>query len=592
MKKFNIYNKVKAMSKGFLPFYLFILLPLMTSCLDLDPQDQLAETNLWKTPSEYKLFANQFYSWTRHFQSATQNDQRKPWHSDYMSDLMTSKENRNIYSNGTNTVPESDSNYGTAYQHIRRCNLLLKNAAEFASPNDIAQYVGEAYFFRAYSYFDLLQFYGDAIITEKPLDTSSPELYVARNDRSEVADFIIHDLQEAIQLLPAFKELSGYSRVSREAAQAFLSRVALYEGTWQENRGNTARGTQLLDIAAKAAREVIDSKAFSIFAPESLGEKAQKYMFVLEDVRCTPDASLKKIDNHEYIFARCYDEVLDNIGWNISQSFLLNACWVTRKMANMYLCQNGLPIEYGGTKNPQFKGYNQMDDEFQNRDNRMRYTMAKPHDAFWGNTNPRVNWTGDDADLKNALTTNFIPTTGTGYHNQKWATERKVDSGNEGYDFPIIRYAEVLLNYAEAVFERDGRISDEDLNRSLNLVRRRVNPDMPLLSNKLINDYPGMDMRTEIRRERTVELYNEGFRLDDLKRWKTAETEMPQDLLGIKWEGTEYQTTWAKCSYQRNAEGCIVMETGRQWKERNYLFPLPKDELQLNPNLKQNPGWE
>ena len=100
-------------------------------------------------------------------------------------------------------------------------------------------------------------------------------------------------------------------------------------------------------------------------------------------------------------------------------------------------------------------------------------------------------------------------------------------------------------------------------------------------------------MRTEIRRERTIELFHEGFRLDDLKRWKTAETEMPMDLLGVKWKGTEYEKkVWPKCPYSPNADGCIIIESGRKWSEKNYLFPLPKDQLQLNPQLKQNLGWE
>jgi hypothetical protein len=98
-------------------------------------------------------------------------------------------------------------------------------------------------------------------------------------------------------------------------------------------------------------------------------------------------------------------------------------------------------------------------------------------------------------------------------------------------------------------------------------------------------------MRTEIRRERTVELYFEGFRIDDLKRWKTAETEMPQDVLGIKWEGTQFQTAWGNATQQKNADGCLIMETGRTWGEKNYLLPLPTDQLQLNPNLGQNPQW-
>jgi hypothetical protein len=210
--------------------------------------------------------------------------------------------------------------------------------------------------------------------------------------------------------------------------------------------------------------------------------------------------------------------------------------------------------------------------------------------AYWRETNPRVTWLNDAADLASASTTSFQPTYNSGYHNQKWAAERSVPSRSEGYDYPIIRYAEVLLNYAEAVYERDGAISDADLDISLNLVRQRVNTTMPKLSNAFASAN-ALNMRTEIRRERTVELYNEGFRIDDLKRWKTAETEMPQEMLGIKWTGTEFQTKWPGVTRTRNTEGAIIMETNRTWAEKNYLLPLPADQLKLNPNLKQNQGW-
>lgn len=111
---------------------------------------------------------------------------------------------------------------------------------------------------------------------------------------------------------------------------------------------------------------------------------------------------------------------------------------------------------------------------------------------------------------------------------------------------------------------------------------------MPKLSNKFVTDN-GLNMREEIRRERTIELFNEGFRIDDLKRWKTAEIEMPQDMLGIKKSGTEYESTNLK--YPTNIDGCIIVESERTWGEKNYLYPIPSDQIQLNPNLKQNPGW-
>ena len=428
------------------------------------------------------------------------------------------------------------------------------------------------------------------------MDITDPEMKVKRNDRSEVVDLIIDDLGHAIDNLPAFKELSTEEegRISKEGAQAFLSRVALYEGTWQKSRNNnqnTERTKNLLDIAAKAARTVMDAKygySFRLFGTDRettvLGDSAQKYMFILENEKSNP-AGIKKSANHEYIFARRHDQILASIGKNITQECLANVQWITRKFANLYLCDDGLPID----KSDRFQKYDEKVSEFLNRDNRMRYTMMRPHDNFWNNQKPRTSWDGKD---KNPYISNFVPKTGTGYHNQKWATERKVEDKKEGYDFPIIRYAEVLLNYAEAVYERDDKISNTDLNISLNLVRLRVNPAMTPLTNELITQNAGMDMRTEIRRERTIELFNEGFRLDDLKRWKTAETEMPMDIVGIQWKGTEYEKVWANCPYETNAEGCIIIEKGRKWEEKNYLFPLPSDQLQLNPNLQQNPGWE
>lgn len=89
-----------------------------------------------------------------------------------------------------------------------------------------------------------------------------------------------------------------------------------------------------------------------------------------------------------------------------------------------------------------------------------------------------------------------------------------------------------------------------------------------------------------------MELFDEGFRMDDLKRWYTAEKEMKMDLVGVKYTGTEFERKWPTMSNKTNDEGCVVLESGRIWEDKHYLYPLPTDQLQLNPNLKQNPGWE
>lgn len=555
---------------------------LTYSCLDLDPKDQIADGNYWQEASDFKLFANQFYGWTRDFSNSVYDAP----HSDKRSDLILDKSGTNVYSNGTNSIPTGDNNYTDNYNRIRRTNILLQKADSYGNQSDIEQYIGEAKFFRAYCYFELLQLYGDVIITKKPLDVTDPEMKVARNDRSEVVDFMIQDLKDAAGQLPLTSAVEN-GRVGSEGAWAFLSRVALYEGTWQKFRGNEARGKELLDVAAKAAKEVINSKNFSLYTPAILGDSTQKYMFILEDVKSNP-AGLLKASNTEYIFSRRHDETLNPIGKNITKECLANAQQIAQKFAALYLCQDGLPIEKSSLY--LFKVDGIIAHEYQNRDNRMLYTLCVPGGYYWSNENSRVNWTSDAADKASASIKGYSPANGSGYANQKWAAERKVQTNSEGYDYPVIRYAEVLLNYAEAVYERDDAISDDDLNISLNLVRNRINKSMPKLSNNLVTAN-GLNMREEIRRERTVELFNEGFRIDDLKRWKTAETEMPKDFLGIKWTGTEYATKWPNVSYAKNSDGYIILETGRKWESKHYLYPLPTDQLQLNPNLKQNPGW-
>lgn len=248
----------------------------------------------------------------------------------------------------------------------------------------------------------------------------------------------------------------------------------------------------------------------------------------------------------------------------------------------MYLCSDGLPID----KSTKFKGYNMPADEFIDRDNRMDNTMLKHGESYWDNDGAwRTYW--NDQDLANAKIADAR--SNSGYLNQKWCVERKVADTQESMDYPVIRYAEVLLNYAEAVYELNGTISNEDLNYSLNLVRTRVNPGMNL-TNELVSNN-GLSMREEIRRERTVELFLEGFRIDDLKRWATASVEMPQDQLGVKVTGTWFETNWAAQTRQLNNDGCIILYNNRTWDDKLYLYPLPSDQVQLNPELGQNPGW-
>lgn len=551
--------------------------------MDLEPLSDLGDNLVWDNAANFQLFANQFYSWPHDFDRAVSDEP----HSDYRSDLVAGS-SMNVYSQGTNAIPATDANYTKLYKRIYYTNLLLKNAESFDVPADIIVPVAEAKFFRAYSHFELVQLYGDAIILTEPLDLDSEKLYGRRNDRGEVIDQVIKDLKDAVGGLPETSSEAG--RLNKYIAYAMLSRVALYEGTWQkfhtngkDATSNTSRSTELLTIAKDAANEVIKGGKYQLFYNEKLGNESYRYMFTLEDgAQCNP-ANLSKSDNTEYIFVKRHRNG-DKTAWNLTHGMVANACYVTRKLANMYLCSDGLPIG----KSSKFQQYAGVTDEFQNRDNRMGNNMLYHGQQYWNNDGKwRTTWT--DADLTSSLTANVR--SGSGYQNRKWGTERQVEDYYESYDFPVIRYAEVLLNYAEAVYELNGTITDSELDYSLNKVRLRVNPNMPKLSSTLVSAN-NLSMREEIRRERTVELVLEGFRIDDLKRWATAPDEMPQDMLGIQVTGTWFETNWTDHKRSLSSDGCLILYSDRTWNDKLYLYPLPSDQLQLNPQLEQNPGWK
>lgn len=552
--------------------------------LDLKPINELSDADFWKTPDQFKLAANEFYTYLRSFSDITADGP----HYDHRADFIYSREGANVFSGGANTIPLTDVNWNRGYTRSRTINYFLEKAAAYPKPVDIKVFVAEAKFYRAYVYFDLLQQFGGVPIVNKVLTPESPELTAGRNTRDEVIDFIIADLEAAIADLPLESAIGAADkgRVSKGAAQGFLGRVALYEGTWQKFRSNATRANALLDKAISNSNAVITSAEYQLFAPAALGDSAQKYMFILENQQSNP-ANIVKSANKEYILANRYDFASRQIRANLTHQMGGNVHWITKAFADLYLSQDGLPI----SKSPLFKGYAGTTTEFQNRDNRMRYTIRMDSAYYWDNENPgsRVTWKSDAADIANAAARPFNAAISSGYSPQKWGTERRLTDQEEAYDYPVIRYAEVLLNYAEAVFEKNGTITDADLDKSLNLVRNRVNKTMPKLSNALVTTN-GLNMRDEIRRERNIELFFEGFRIDDLKRWKTAEIELPKDVQGITWTGTRWETRWRAIKAQV-FNGVYRLQTGRKWGDKNYLLPIPSQQIELNPKLEQNPGW-
>ena len=541
------------------------LLMLALGCkgLDLGPKDQVSDASFWKTPDQFRLAANDFY-W-RLVGAHNYNELN--------SDIATGSGNTQMssVSDGSFLPQANDTVWDNSYAGIRATNYLLQKAQESGLGSQIDRWVGEALFFRAYNYWTLVKKYGGVPLITKVLDVTSPEVYAARSTQQEVIDLIIADLDNAIPKLLKQSQLSAeeMGRVTQGAALALKARAALYQGTWLKYHAEGSPTAMIAD-AITAAEQLIASNEYDLYTDHGT-DSSYKFLFILQGD-----------DSKEVILARRYYAGRATHNW--TRELWFNYMIPTKKLADMYLCKDGLPI----TISPQFLGYDSLETtEYQNRDPRMAMTFVVPGSVVHQENgfNPVIpGFSGTNA-------------TRTGYMLRKFLDETDEAAHFAGqYDFKEFRYGEELLILAEALFERDGVISDGDLDRTIGELRRRVG--MPTLTNGVVTTN-GLDMLTEIRRERTVELAFEGFRRDDLRRWKTAETEMPQALRGVKFIGTEYQQRdpglVIGTDIQVDAGGFVVSEAAasRQFVvPRHYLNPIPLQQIQLSKGtLTQNPGW-
>jgi hypothetical protein len=545
------------------------------SLLDVTPQDKITDLSYWKKPDDFKLVANRFYTALKGCGLYDRN-----------ADVAYNNRDRDSESNGSYVAPESDGIWNDAFGGLRTVNYLLMQAETYGGNKDqIRQYVAEAHFFRAYIYHELLCRFGGVPVIRTVLDVNSGELQAPRDSREKVVEFILEDLDRAIAGgLPLEADIpSGEKgRISIQAAQALKARVALYEATWEKYRNSTQNVNALLDVAIAESRNVMNSNTYSLFT--LLGDSSYKYLFILENQFSNPGGFTKK-DNQEFILVRKYETGINSYGvaHNLMQQYT-----PTRRMADMYLTHNGLPVDHPA--NDQFMGKQTSISEYINRDLRMRNTFRVPGVRYYCYGSMARDYENPDAPGLGIQ----VATPGEGYACHKFMTERNVQNGQEAADYPVIRYPEVLLIYAEALFERNGSISDEDLEKTVNVLRARAK--VAPLTNAFVAAH-GLDMQTEIRRERTVEFFMEDFRLNDLKRWHVAVEELKKPLLGIKYTGTEAEQEFPNDPgnpFILDEDGYILYEasSSRNFSERHYLHPIPLQQRFLNPNLEQNPGWE
>jgi starch-binding outer membrane protein, SusD/RagB family len=530
-----------------------ILVVLVTgfSACDVNrfPETQLSDPSFWKSENDLKTAANYLYSFLPVL----------PVTSDIWSDDAYGQSPNNI-SDGTRLAPATDNSFNDPYRLIRAANNILEKAPR-ALQNGVEAgkvdiYLAEARFFRAWAYFSLVQRYGDVPLILTTLKENSPELTAPASPRAEIVEAIYADLDFASTTLPTPTQLgnAGYGRISKTAALAFKSRVALFEGTRAKFHGY-ADPNRHLTLALESAKACIDSKEHSLF-------NSYYNLFQYEG---------EGRQNRENILVRQYGaSIADNITRHDTQRGMdrgfVNP---TKSLVDSYLMTDGLPIE----KSPLYVFPTTTVEVFRNRDKRLSETVWKRGDPFIG-TQP-------------VFTVSGLSSQRTGFGNRKYSNITDWTNNWSYIDYPIIRYAEVLLNYAEAAYELNGSITDADLEMSINLLRERGG--VADLTNSLVAGN-GLDMREEIRRERRVELALEGFRYWDLIRWKTAEVELPKDVLG-NYFYAEYGTA---VTPQLTSDRYILVQPAsfRSFNPaRDYLWPIPINEIALNPALEQNDGW-
>lgn len=535
------------------------LLTLAACDLDTVPESNLSDGIFWQTDNDFRQATNNLYktvvidSW----------EQEYPAIADVMSDnafAKTADFTANI-SNGSYLPTANFGPWNHDYSMIRGANNIIERAraAGFASTS-LSRFKGEAKFFRAFAYQDLVRRYGSVPLILKTLDTSDGELYEPRTDVQVVVDSMYRDLDYAAAHLPKASELKNateYGMATSGAALALKSRIALRRGTWKKFHGEGSY-QQDLQIAKDAALQVMQSDEYQLF--DQFGTDSYRKLF---------KAAGEGPTNHEAIWVWMYGETAIRYS-NFPPKAAQGSYSVTRSLVDSYLCTDGLPIE----KSPLYQGQQNSTSEYIDRDPRLDGTVIKKDDPYgYG-----------------AL---YIPALlggSTGYH-----VEKNYDLGGAGsqlqnIDLIVLRYGEVLLNYAEATFELSDAISDADLDLSINRLRDRV--AMLHLTNAFVTTN-GLEMREEIRRERRVELAMEGLRYDDLLRWKTAETELPKPLLGVRLFAAEYPSV-DPSAVNMTADSVVIAEPASKRSfdpSKQYLWPVPVTQLALNPNLEQNPNW-
>lgn len=570
MKKFNLLL-IACVALGF-------------SCdnfLERPPLDAISTDNYWNSASDLEKYVLQYYP------LLPQHGYGMPSEDADSDNLIRLTPNQVM--NGVRGIVAG--NWIGQWSNIRSINLFFDNYGNVDDGFETYRhFLGEAYFFKAWFYFDLLKQYGNLPWYTHALEPGSPELLNPRDSRTLVADSILAQLDKAIAHLNP-RSSAGNFRLNKEAALAFKTRVALYEGTWQKYHAGTPFGTADSDPnkyfrqCLEAAEELMDGDYVAGIYNTGNPEDDYYTLFGMDNMSSVDEVLLYRVSNSS-----------ESMGsgvqfYTTASTYGMGVTW---SLVSSYLGKDGAPLDYLAIAN-EHKGNAFLNELKAQVDNRL-------HASIWFPGDLRVAATSElfDKPWINRGGNELCP---TGFQVKKCANPYSsaaglTDGGNNNSEtgYIIFRYGEVLLNYAEASYELDETIQYD----ALNLLRRRVGmPDFTIVNqfmdpNHVDYGYSVDDALYEIRRERRVELALEGFRKDDYMRWAAHALFQGKRPLGYPFNPLDFPGFPA---LKVNEDGLVdyfrdQLPDGFGFREnQDYLSPIPQDELTNNPNLVQNPEW-
>lgn len=526
-----------------------LVLASFTSCneLDLAPTNKFTDLNYWTSDAKASAVLSKAYNQMMSSEYFFADERL----SDNLYEGRGSTNEKQITSGLANAaLGRFAEDWKRCYEGIKTCHTLLENIDRVPGMDESLnnRMKAEARFIRAYLYFRLANHYGDVPLFDHALTVAEANS-ISRSPKAEVIDFVRTELNEIANILPTKQEYAAADngRITKGAAMTLLARSYLYENDW----------TNVASVCEKIMNgEYGEYALFSDYKGLFLPENEYNSEVIL--------------DLGYLLNLRTWGELYDAIPLSVGGR--VNSFAPTQELVDDYLMKNGRAIHEAGS------GYNE-DDPYVNRDPRFDATIVY-HGYQWTNGNGVTSTIyikpGSSSDAGAANLDEYAGvaqnSTGTGYYIRKYFDPTAPAGMAAGLNLMLMRYADVLLMYAEAKTEL-GQMNAAVWNKTIRPLRVRAG-----FTDTSALDYPATgNMQTIVRRERRCELALEGLRLYDIRRWKTIETVMNGRPHGAKFaEGnTKY----------------IELDERKFDPARDYLFAIPQSQRDINKNLTQNNGY-